>query len=86
MLHCHVERYAMHGFAIMPNHVHLAVKPLHEWEPETAAAVALEAVSTVHARSNFISEAKAGYGSTTMEPHHPEMWQPLAGAVMRLHA
>lgn len=34
LLHFHGERYEMHGFVIMPNHVHLAVKPLHDWQPE----------------------------------------------------
>lgn len=24
----------MHGFVVMPNHVHLAVKPLAQWQPE----------------------------------------------------
>ncbi len=34
LLHFQGERYAMHGFAVMPNHVHLAVKPLADWQPE----------------------------------------------------
>ena len=34
LLHFHKDRYEMHGFVVMPNHVHLAVKPLGQWEPE----------------------------------------------------
>ncbi len=34
LLHFHHERYVMHGLVVMPNHVHLAVQPLGEWQPE----------------------------------------------------
>lgn len=34
LLHFDGDRYDMHGFAVMPNHVHLAVRPLGEWQPE----------------------------------------------------
>ncbi len=34
LLHFQGARYAMHGLVVMPNHVHLAVRPLGDWQPE----------------------------------------------------
>ena len=34
LLFFHKERCEMHGFVVMPNHVHLAVQPLGDWQPE----------------------------------------------------
>lgn len=34
LLHFHGERCEMHAFVVMPNHVHLAVKPLGDWQAE----------------------------------------------------
>ena len=34
LFHFQGQRYAMHGFVVMPNHVHLAVKPMAQWQPE----------------------------------------------------
>ena len=34
LLHFHDKRCDMHSFVVMPNHVHVAVRPLGEWHPE----------------------------------------------------
>lgn len=34
LLHFHRERYSLHCFAVMPNHVHVVVQPLADWQPE----------------------------------------------------
>jgi putative transposase len=34
LLYFHNQRYEMHSFVVMPNHVHVCVRPLEEWQPE----------------------------------------------------
>lgn len=34
LLFFHSARYDMHGFALMPNHVHVVTRPLEAWQPE----------------------------------------------------
>jgi putative transposase len=34
LLHFHANRYEMHGFVVMPNHVYCVVRPLADWQPE----------------------------------------------------
>ncbi len=34
LLYFHGQRCEMHGFVVMPNHVHACVRPLQDWQPE----------------------------------------------------
>ena len=34
LLHFNGDRCEVHGFVVMPNHVHVAVRPLSDWQPE----------------------------------------------------
>lgn len=34
LLHFHGERYALHAWCVMPDHVHVLVTPLHDWSLE----------------------------------------------------
>ncbi len=63
LLHFQGERYAMYGFVVMPNHVHLAVKPLAEWQQEELLHYGKD---FPHGRLTSVWAEKGSSGSTTL--------------------